>query len=89
MPKSKLSKDQLIEKLTKHFKKYNNSYFSDNILKILSIEDILKSFTVNNLNTLLGNIKDDLSQSPNGPAGAIDKPKLIDAYDTDIEIIPL
>jgi hypothetical protein len=70
MPKSKLTKDQLIEKLNKHFSKNNDSYFFENILKILSVKDILKSLTVNNLNSLLGNIKDDLSQSPNGPASS-------------------
>lgn len=92
MPKSKLTKDQLIEKLTKHFKKNTNSYFFENILKILSIEDILKSFTVNNLNTLLGNIKDDLSQSPNGPAGSNTTTNAIGPIntttDTDSKIIP-
>jgi len=68
MSKSKLTKDQLIEKLNKHFQKNNDSYFFENILKILTVKDILKSLTVSNLNSLLGNIKDDLSQSPNGPA---------------------
>ncbi len=87
MPKSKLTKDQLIEKLTKHFKKNNNSYFFENILKILSVEDILKSLTVNNLNTLFGNIKDNLSQSPNGPAGAIDPIETINTTDVDTKII--
>ena len=65
---SKLNKDQVITKLSKHFKKHDNTYFIENILKIADYEDILKCLKATTLNTLIGNIKDDLSKSPNGPA---------------------
>jgi len=65
---SKLNKDQVITKLSKHFKKHDNTYFIENILKIADQEDILKCLKITSLNTLISNIKDDLSKSPNSPA---------------------
>ena len=55
---SKLNKDQVITKLSKHFKKYDNTYFIENILKITDHEDILKCLKATTLNTLISNIKE-------------------------------
>lgn len=64
MPPKYKTKNEVIKKILKHFKKNNNNYFIEKILNITNYEEILNCLKAKQLNDLIEILKEDLSKSP-------------------------